>query len=130
MPDPTPPVPPMSDALRQRILRRLERLSDERGYQILDYIEFLESKYGTGTRAPTPAERLGDTVEDTMRAIRIPGTAIRGTMGAVDAASRLMDRLAQAGKAAVDELGRTLSQEEEGPERPERPGKETPGHSA
>ena len=98
----------MHELLRKRILRRLENLPDQQGYQVLDYIEFLDTRYGTGDRRATPAERIGDAVEDTMRAVRLPAAAIRGTMGAVDSASRLMDRLAQAGKAAVDELGRSL----------------------
>ena len=126
----------MNELLRRRIGRRLENLADQQGYQILDYIEFLESKYGTGTRAPTRAERLGDTVEDTMRAIRLPGAAIRGTMGAVDAASRLMERLAEAGKAAVDELGRTFAEGDEGEKGEKRENGQlggtegTPGQSA
>lgn len=103
----------MNELLRRRIGRRLENLADQQGYQVLDYIEFLESKYGTGARAPSSAERLSDTVEDTMRAIRLPGVAIRGTMGAVDAAARLMDRLGHAGRAAVDELGKSLAREDE-----------------
>ena len=35
----------MNEHLRDRILRKLETLSDERGYQVLDYVEFLESRY-------------------------------------------------------------------------------------
>ena len=35
----------MNDLLKQRIGRLLDSLGDERGYQILDYIEFLDSKY-------------------------------------------------------------------------------------
>ena len=35
----------MNEHLRDRILRKLESLSDERGYQVLDYAEFLESRY-------------------------------------------------------------------------------------
>jgi hypothetical protein len=35
----------MNDLLKQRIARALDALSDERGYQVLDYIEYLESKY-------------------------------------------------------------------------------------
>lgn len=106
----------MNELLLRRVARRLENLPDAQGYQILDYIEFLESKYGTGARAPSPGERLSDAVEDTMGAVRLPGAAIRGTMGAVDSASRLMERLAQAGRAAVDELGRSLAvrEDEEG----------------
>ena len=30
----------MNDVLKQRILRALEVMSDERGYQVLDYVEF------------------------------------------------------------------------------------------
>src|SRR5262245_23158541 len=35
----------LNEHLRERLNRKLEALSDERGYQVLDYIEFLESKY-------------------------------------------------------------------------------------
>ena len=35
----------MNQFLRDRILRKLDTLSDERLYQVLDYVEFLESKY-------------------------------------------------------------------------------------
>jgi hypothetical protein len=41
-----------------------------------------------------------------MRAVRLPAAAIKGTVGAVDTAARLMDRLADAGRAAVHEMGR------------------------
>ena len=36
---------PMNVYLRDKLLQKLEALSDERGYQILDYVEFLDSKY-------------------------------------------------------------------------------------
>ena len=35
----------MNQFLRDRILRKLDTLSDERAYQVLDFVEFLESKY-------------------------------------------------------------------------------------
>ena len=35
----------MNPYVRDRINRKLDTLSDERLYQILDYVEFLESKY-------------------------------------------------------------------------------------
>jgi hypothetical protein len=64
----------MNDLLKQRILRRLEALSDERGFQIIDYIEFLESKYAE-RKAPTNFfAKVADTVGDTMRA----GTSAAG----------------------------------------------------
>jgi hypothetical protein len=98
----------MNELLLKRIERRLANLEDAQGYQVLDYIEFLETKYGTGDRQPTVLERLADGVEDVLRAGRVPARAIRGTMGAVDSASRLMERLAQAGRSAVDELNKTI----------------------
>ncbi len=35
----------MHDVLRTRLLRKLESLPEEQVYQVLDYIEFLETKY-------------------------------------------------------------------------------------
>ena len=35
----------MNTYLRDKMLQKLETLSDERGYQVLDYVDFLESKY-------------------------------------------------------------------------------------
>ena len=98
----------MNELLIKRIERRLANLSDEHGYRVLDYVEFLESKYGTRDRGNTVFEKIADGVEDTLRATRVPKAAIRGTMGAMDTASQIMDRLAQAGRTAVEELGKTL----------------------
>jgi hypothetical protein len=99
----------MNELLLKRIERRLANLADAQGYQILDYVEFLESKYGTSERPSTVFERIADGVEDAMRAGRLPVAAIRGTVGAVDAAGRLMSRLAEAGRSAADELSRSAS---------------------
>jgi len=102
----------MNEMLRKRIERHLENLTDEQGYQVLDFVEFLESKYGTATRPPSTFERFTEGVEDSLRAGRIPGVAIRETMQAVDSASRLMQRLSEAGRGAVEELGRSLATSE------------------
>ena len=103
----------MNDLLKQRILRRLESLSDERGFQVLDYVEFLESKFAE-RRAPTNFfAKVADTVEDTMRAGKIPIKAISGTMNLMDSAGKLMKGLTAAGKAVVDEAVRAA----EGPGR-------------
>jgi len=102
----------MNELLRKRIERHLENLTDQQGYQLLDYVEFLESKYGTGARPPSPFERVSAGVEDAMRVGRLPATAIRETMHAMDSASRLFQRLAEAGKSAVDELNRSLQETE------------------
>lgn len=115
----------MNDLLKQRILRRLEALSDERGFQIVDYIEFLESKYAE-RQAPTNFfAKVADTVGDTMRAGKIPIKAISGTMNLMESAGKLMKGLSAAGKAVVDEAVRAA----EGPGRPEEPGELMPGSS-
>ena len=93
----------MNDLLKQRIQRALETLSDERGYQILDYIEFLESKYAARQRPGGLFAKLTETVEDTMRAGKLPVKAISGTMGIMDSAAKVMKGLAAAGQAVVDE---------------------------
>ncbi len=93
----------MNDLLKQRIARLLESLSDERGYQILDYIEFLDSKYAERGRPGGFLARITETVEDTMRAGKLPIHAISGTMGIVDGAAKVITGLEAAGQAVVDE---------------------------
>jgi hypothetical protein len=93
----------MNDLLKQRIARALDGLSDERGYQILDFIEFLDSKYAERSRPGGIFARLTETVEDTMRAGKLPIQAISGTMGLMDSAAKVMKGLAAAGQAVVDE---------------------------
>ena len=93
----------MNDLLKQRIMRNLENLEDERGYQILDFIEFLDSKYSTRSNPSGIFAKITDTVEDTMRAGKLPIQAISGTMGLMDSAGKVMKGLAAAGQVVVDE---------------------------
>jgi len=93
----------MNEQLMQRILRRLETLADERGYQILDYVEFLESKYAQRATPSNLIARLSEGLEDTMRAARLPLKAISGTTGLVDSAGKVMRGVAAAAQSVVDE---------------------------
>ncbi len=93
----------MDELLKERILRRLENLPNDKAYQVLDYIEFLESKFG-GRSGPSTLEKIADRVEDTLRASRVSVSAIKGTRDVFDAAGRVMQGLADAGKTVVDEL--------------------------
>jgi hypothetical protein len=93
----------VNDLLKQRIGRLLDSLPDERGYQILDYIEFLDSKYAERARPGGILAKITETVEDTMRAGKLPIQAISGTMGIMDSAAKVMKGLAAAGQAVVDE---------------------------
>jgi len=102
----------MNELLMKRIQRRLANLKDEQGYQVLDYVEFLETKYGTSEHKASVIDRITEGVEDTMRAGRLPVAAIRGTVSAMDSATKALDKLAGAGRAAVEELGKTMTSTE------------------
>lgn len=93
----------MNEQLKQRILRRLEALADERGYQILDFVEFLESKYAQRAAPTNLFAKISEGIEDTMRAARIPIKAISGTTGLVDSAGKVMKGVAAAAQSVMDE---------------------------
>ena len=93
----------MNDALRERLLRKVETLPDDKAYLVLDYVEFLESKYATRSQGAPAFQKVADTLEDTMRAGRVPINVIKGTMDVVSKAGRFMEGLAAAGRAAVEE---------------------------
>jgi hypothetical protein len=93
----------VNDVLNERIRRRLDTMTDEQAYQVLDYVEFLESKYSQRAAGAPAFQKVAETLEDTMRAGRVPITIIRGTMDAVGKAGKFLEGLAAAGKAAVEE---------------------------
>jgi hypothetical protein len=104
----------MHPTLRDRILRHLEPLPDERAYQVLDYIEFLEKKYGTGDASSANLfQRFTEGVEDTLRAGKVSTTAIGETMGLLSKAMGVLSGVAAAGKSVasdiVDVASRTVS---------------------
>ena len=101
----------MDDLLKQRISRLLEALDDDKAYQLLDYAEFLTSKYAQRS------EPQGLFVENTMRAGKLPVQAITGTMSVMDSAAKVMKGLAAAGQAVVDEAVKA-AQESRRPEPP------------
>jgi hypothetical protein len=105
---------PINDLLRQRILRALDQLDDDRAYQALDYVEFLSSRYAARARPSGLLAQLSDVVEDTMRAGKLPIQAITSTMGVVDSAAKVMRGLAAAGQAVVEEAVKAASP----PDRP------------
>jgi hypothetical protein len=93
----------MNDLLRQRINKLLEALDDEKAYQVLDYAEFLTSKYGQRSEPEGLLAKITATVENTMRAGKLPVQAITGTMSLMDSATKVMKGLAAAGQAVVEE---------------------------
>ena len=95
----------MNEFMKERILRRLEALSDERQYQVLDYIEFLESKYAQHDSAPPNVfQRFAEGVEDTMRAGRISASTVAETMGLMSKAMNVLSGVAAAGKSVANDV--------------------------
>ncbi len=101
----------MNPNLRDRVARKLESLSDDRGYQVLDYVEFLESRYAE-RQAPPPNvfQRFAEGVEDTMRAGRISTQTIGQTMSLLNDAMGLLSGVTAAGKSVANDLVTTASQ--------------------
>ena len=96
----------MSDHLRDRILRKLDGLSDERLYQVLDYVEFIQSKYAE-RQAPATAnafQKFAEVVEDQLRAGRVSATTISETMGLMNRAMGVLNGVAAAGKSVANDL--------------------------
>jgi hypothetical protein len=92
----------MNDILRERLVRKLDTLPDEKIYQILDYIDFLESKYAAKpSTAPNPLKRFAEGVEDTLRAGKMSANVIGGTMNVMNKAVGVLTDVANAGKSVA-----------------------------
>jgi hypothetical protein len=101
----------MNAYLRDKMLQKLETLSDERGYQVLDYVDFLESKYAeraatasAGAAATNPLLRFADAVEERLRAGKVSATTIAETMGFMNKAVGVLNGAAAAGKSVANDL--------------------------
>jgi hypothetical protein len=94
----------MHDVLRDRILRHLETLPELQQYQVLDYIEFLSSKYNRELRRPGGVQRFGEMLEDKMRAQGVALATIRGTMGVMGTAGRFVSGITEAGRSVLKEV--------------------------
>lgn len=95
----------MHDALRARLMRHIEALPEAQIYQVLDYIEFLSSKYAReSARTAGPFQRFNELLEDKMRGQGLAFGTIKGAMGVMGTASRVMTGITEAGKAVVREV--------------------------
>ena len=95
----------MNEHLRDRILRKLETLSDERGYQVLDFVEFLESRYAERT---TPSAgvftRFTEAIEDRLRAGKVSASTIAETVGFMNRAANVLNNALDAGRSVANEI--------------------------
>jgi len=95
----------MNQFLTDRVTRKLETLSDDRVYQVLDFIEFLESKYAEAKpAAPGVFQRFAEGVEDTMRAGKVSASTVAETMSLLSKAMGVLGGVAAAGKSVASDL--------------------------
>src|SRR5947209_3157676 len=95
----------MNEHLRERIIRKLDVLADDRGYQILDYVEFLESRYAERqSAAGTPFTRFTEAVEDRLRAGKVSATTIAEAMGLMNRAANVLNGALAAGRSVANDI--------------------------
>jgi hypothetical protein len=98
---------PLSPYLRDRLIAKFDAMTDERAFQALDYIEFLESKYSR-IEAPTGAAgllaKLQETVEDGLRAGKVSATSVADTLGFMQKAVGVLSGVAAAGQSVATDL--------------------------
>ena len=95
----------MHDILRERLIRKIETLPEDQVYQTLDYIEFLEGKYGAedGEEA-SGLRRFAEAVEDKLRKRSMSPAKLREAFQLLSAAARVLSNVSSAGRKLVEEL--------------------------
>jgi hypothetical protein len=99
----------MHDALYQRLVRKIESLPDEQIYQVLDFIEFLESKYGETTPVEASGlQKFAENLEDKLRKKAVSPNTIREAFQLISAADRVVSSVSEKGKQMLSDLGSAL----------------------
>jgi hypothetical protein len=111
----------MHDVLRQRLLRKIESLPDEQIYQVLDFIEFLESKYSEAPSVETSGlQKFAEGLEDKLRKRAVSPATIREAFQLISSADRVLSGVSSAGKRILAELNEALEGPTEGARKPEQ----------
>jgi hypothetical protein len=110
----------MDDVLRQRLWRHIEALPEEQVYQVLDYIEFLSSKYARQSVRPpgSSLQQFSERMQDKLRAQGVGIRAMRGTLDAMGTADRVFSGIAEAGRTLLREVEEGLKAPPADPNRP------------
>ena len=116
----------MNEHLRERILRKLETLTDERAYQVLDYVEFLESRFAERQQPNNAFTRFSEAIEDRLRAGKVSASAIAETMGLLNRAANVLNGAVAAGRSVANDIVSAAS----APPNASRPASGTSGASA
>ena len=95
----------MHDVLRTRLLRKIESLPEEQVYQVLDYIEFLESKYARDLSAEASGlQSFAEKLEDQLRRLTVSPSSLREAFQLISAADRVLSNISNVGKELLGEL--------------------------
>ena len=94
----------MNEILRKEIWRKLDSLPDDKAYQVLDYINYLQSQYGAADSQSGGFQRFGEIFQETMRKRKVPAAALKETMKVMGAADRVLGAFRDAGKEFLVEL--------------------------
>jgi hypothetical protein len=94
----------MHDPLRARLMRHIEALPEAQVYQVLDYIEFLSSKYARGVNQPGGIQRFTELLEDKMRGQGLAFGTIKGALGVMGTAGRVVSGITEAGRTVIKEV--------------------------
>lgn len=106
------PTVPLSPYLRDRLLASIDTMTDERAFQVLDYVEFLDSKYAR-REPPTGAAgllyKLQETVEDGLRAGKVSASTVAETLGFMQKAVNVVSGVAAAGQSVASDIAGVAS---------------------
>lgn len=106
----------MHDVLRARVVRKIESLPENQVYQVLDFIEFLESKYAPSLKEQTSGlQRLAEGLEDQLRKRAFNPSNLREAFQLIAAADRALSSVAQAGRQLLGEAPEGERGPDEGP---------------
>jgi hypothetical protein len=95
----------MHDVLRTRLLRKLESLPEDQIYQVLDYIEFIESKYARDPSSETTGlQSFAEKLEDQLRRRSVSPASLREAFQLISAADKVLSNVANMGKELLGEL--------------------------
>jgi Protein of unknown function (DUF2281) len=98
------PDEPMEDVLRQRLIRKIESLPEEQVYQVLDYIEFLDTKYGGTPEEASGLQKFAEGIQDKMRRKAMNPSTLREAFQILSTADKVLSSVSNAGKQLMEEF--------------------------
>src|SRR5215210_2256002 len=112
----------MHDLLRARLIRHIEALPEAQVYQALDFVEFLSSKYARETlREPGAFQKFSELLEDKMRGQGLAFGTIKGALGVMGTAGRVMSGITEAGRTVIREVESVITPRDDEPPPPQLP---------